>query len=391
MPSHSPSALAEGTVRDVRIIPTADGVTAQKQDGLKPPAIQRPWSSHDIKVSLSPSPQITEPSRTSKDDSYTFPSPATPKRPISPQSRGLSLQMPPRDVSSTSTANLSKRIPSSPKYELGAPFTSPGSAVPRRSRGMDFSRACTNLHHSTLAEQSSPDSSPTIGARGMFMPQRRGFLNGSSTPHMPESPGTASHAFWSASEKSGLSTSVGSSGAIENDSESSSSSDDDAMLHNDDDETIHSIVPSQDHHGPNRDSFKAYSYPAAKMMSYQRARLKKPRRTKPVPGLGVESPPVLRSVESSLRGGSTEDPIKSQIQSRRQSLSLGTHDLQLSDGEGSDEASTRPRRSLGLAISTMTPQGDYTANVVRKAVNRRSNMLVSPPGTPLIVSVAVSF
>ena len=342
-----------------------------------PLQIQRPWSSHDIKVAISPSPQFSEPSRTSKDDTYTIPSPTTPKRTSFPTTRGLSLQMPPRDVSSTSTANLSKRIPSSPKYELGAPWTSPGSAVPRRSRGMDFSRACTNLHHSTLAEQSSPDSSPTIGGRGMFMPQRRGFLTGSSVSNMPESPSGAPHTLWSALEKSGLPSSLGSVGAIEHDSESSSSSDDEAMLHNEEDETIHPALPSQDPNGPNPESFRAYSYPAAKMMSYQRARIKKPRRRKPLPGFSVDSPPVLRSVESSLRGNSAEDPIKSQIQSRRQSLSLGTHDLQLSDGEGSDEASARPRQSLGLAISTMNPQGDNGANVVRKTVHRRSNMLVS--------------
>lgn len=377
MHTRSPPVSAGGTTRDITIITTADGVTAQEEDTLKPPEIRRPWSSHDINVSLSPSPQFTELSRTSKDDSYTFPNPATPKRTNFPPTRGLSLQMPPRDVSSTSTANLSKRVPSSPKYELGSPWTSPGSAVPRRSRGMDFARACTNLHHSTLAEQSSPDSSPTIGGRGMFMPQRRGFLNGSSASNMPESPSAAPHTLWSALDKPGLSSSLGSNGTIEHDSETSSSSDDEAMLHNDDDETIHPTIPTQDSNGPSRDSFKACPYPAAKMMSYQRARLKKSRRSKPLSGFSVESTPMLRSVESGLRGFSSEDPIKSQIQSRRESLSLGTHDLQLSDGEGSDETSARHRRRLGLAISTMSPHGDSGANVVRKTVHRRSNMLVS--------------
>ena len=371
---HSP--IAESPTREIAIITAADGVTAHDKDTLKPPHIDRPWSSHDIKVSLSPSPQFIESSRISKDDSYTFSSPATPKQ-SSDSTRGLSLQMPPRDVSSTSTANLSKKVPSSPKYDLSAPWTSPGSAVPRRSRGMDFSRACTNLHHSTLAEQSSPDSSPTIGARGMFLPQRRGLLNSSTASAMPESPSAAPHSLWSALEKPGLSSSLGSTSAIEHDSNTSSSSDD-AMLHNDEDETIHPTVPSQDVTGSSRpDSFRAYSFPAAKMMTYQRARLKKSRKTKPLPVFGVDSPPVLRSVESSLRGGGlTEDPVKSQIQSRRQSLSLGTHDLQLSDCEG-DEAGMNVRGSLGLAISAVNPSGEGTANVIRRAVNRRSNMLVS--------------
>ena len=335
----------------------------------------RPWSSHDIKVSLSPSPQFTEPARISKDDSYAFPSPATPKRANFP-TQGLSLQMPPRDVSSTSTANLSKQVPSSPKYDLSAPWTSPGSAVPRRSRGMDFSRACTNLHHSTLAEQSSPDSSPTIGGRAIFVPQRRSLLNGAAASAVPDSPSAPPHTLWSTLEKPSLSSSLGSVSAIEHESDTSSSSDDENMLHNDEDETIHPTMAPQENSGSTRDSFRAYSFPAARMMSYQRAGLRKPRRNRILPVNGLDSPPVLRSIESSLRG-TPDDPTKSAIQSRRQSLSLGTHDLQLSDCEGSDEASILTKGSLGLAITTMNPHGDGHANVVRKTVNRRSNMLVS--------------
>ncbi|KAK4695776.1 hypothetical protein P7C71_g2040, partial [Lecanoromycetidae sp. Uapishka_2] len=133
----------------------------QAQDTTKK---RRPWSSQDFKSILSPSPTLIDSRRSSKDDLSVTCGPVTPKRPATAP-RGLSLQMPPRDLSSTSTANLSKRIPPSPKPESSAPYPSPASVLPRRSRGLDFSRAATNLHHSTLAE-SSPESSPIVGSRG---------------------------------------------------------------------------------------------------------------------------------------------------------------------------------------------------------------------------------
>lgn len=89
---------------------------------------RRPWSSQGFKSVLSPSPLFIDSRRTSKDDLSVASDPVTPKRPnVIP--RGLSLQMPPRDVSSTSTANLTKRIPVSPKPETPAysPFVSPPS------------------------------------------------------------------------------------------------------------------------------------------------------------------------------------------------------------------------------------------------------------------------
>lgn len=135
------------------------------------PNVLRPWTSHETRTKLSPSPAFTECASISKDDSYAIGSPTVPRRSTF-ASHGLSLQMP-RDASSTNTANVTKRIPQSPKLESPTSYTYPPSALPRRSRGMDFSRACTNLHHSTLAEQSSPDSSPTVGGRApMTLPRK---------------------------------------------------------------------------------------------------------------------------------------------------------------------------------------------------------------------------
>ena len=80
------------------------------------------------------------------------------------------------------TTNRTNRLPLSPKLDSSASYGVPGSVLPRRSRGMDFSRACTNLHHSTLAEQSSPDSSPVIGGRAMNIPSRKSIHMGPWCP-----------------------------------------------------------------------------------------------------------------------------------------------------------------------------------------------------------------
>ncbi|KAK2827887.1 hypothetical protein FQN49_007246, partial [Arthroderma sp. PD_2] len=98
------------------------------------------------------------------------PSPETPQRTNRPH-LGLSLHMP--QPFSPKSGPPAARIPLSPKLDSSHSFGSPASVLPRRSRGLDFSRACTNLHHSTLAE-SSPDSSPVVGGRGIAIPQRRG-------------------------------------------------------------------------------------------------------------------------------------------------------------------------------------------------------------------------
>ncbi|CRK32703.1 hypothetical protein BN1708_016142, partial [Verticillium longisporum] len=133
---------------------------------------------------LSPSPLILETTgkATSKDDNHirdTAIAPSTPRR-VDFTPKGLSLHMPPhqRDFASppppsaAASAVFTKPAPLSPKLDHS--YASPTNILPRRSRGLDFSRAATSLHHSTLAEQSSPDSSPTIGGgRAMNIPQRR--------------------------------------------------------------------------------------------------------------------------------------------------------------------------------------------------------------------------
>ncbi|KAL8705496.1 MAG: hypothetical protein Q9201_001371 [Fulgogasparrea decipioides] len=367
----------------------------------KSPRRPRPWSTEGIRAVLSPSPSLIE-SRTSKDDIHV-PSnnPVTPKRPNYPP-RGLSLQMPPRDISSTSTANLIKRVPLSPKLDAANSYASPGSALPRRSRGMDFSRACTNLHHSTLAEHSSPDSSPIIGARGgIAIPPRKGIYNSATTPIVPDSPGALPSSLWCSianPEKSGIPSSLGSTSVMEYDS-GSSSSEDATMGHDDEDDTIHmtpqiwrsgnssaNMFGPAIHSSPGGDAFNPFSPAAAKSMSFQRARTRQWRSRKSsssasghsaMPLSGPASPPpLLRSIESSSNGDPHRDPSKSSIISRRESLSLGTCDLELSDGEQSDGEGKKHVSPQEESIIPMpsTPS-DERRSVIRRAVTRRGNLL----------------
>ena len=366
------------------------------------PRKRRPWSSQDFKSILSPSPSFTESRRSSKDDLEVPSGPVTPKRTnVAP--RGLSLQMPPRDISSTSTANLTKRIPVSPKPESSASYPSPASVLPRRSRGLDFSRAATSLHHSTLAE-SSPESSPIVGCRGGMLP-RKGLFSPPSGMTVPDSPVMGLSSLWSTmanAERSQLSSSVGSSNMMEYDSESSSS-DGDAMMDGEDDDTIHMTPHVYNTNGftnpfgaplvssPGGDGIGEYTPAAVKLMSYQRARVKSRRNRlssssasaqSSMHSPGPSSPPLLRSIESSLsinNGYFMDETARREVNSRRESLSLGTNDMQLSDTEQSDDGGELRQIHSHEDVpipAPVTPSIEDRRSVIRRAVTRRTNMLV---------------
>ena len=383
----------------------------------KSPSKPRPWSSIDLKPpSLSPSPVFLEPAKASKDDTYLAQAPVTPKRPSLPP-RGLSLRMPPRDVSSSSTANLTtnliNRMPLSPKLDLSISYGATGSVLPRRSRGMDFSRACTNLHHSTLAEQSSPDSSPVIGGRAMNIPQRKSMHNGSTVPGIPDSPGNMPSSLWSTmanADKLGISTSAGSVNMMDSDTGSDSSETDEVMRSADDEDTI--FMTPQAYRPPGLgvsnpfitgttvstgvDATNPFSPAAANFMNFQRARLRHGKSRKSsssasgrssMASPGPASPPLLKSIESSLNGSYFQRELsRNDVKSRRESLSLGTSDLHISDGgESEDGESSRVSPSDGLGIPMpATPTLDERRSVIRRAVTRRGNLLVSPARTQLL-------
>lgn len=181
----------------------------------------------------------------------------------------------------------------------------------------------------------------------------------------------------------------------------SSSSDDDDMIGAEEEDTIH-MTPHAFRIGsagtnpfgifaPNlsTDGCSGFAVPAARLISYQRARLHKGRSRKSSSSAsahssmhspGTSSPPLLKSVESNSNGNYFhKDPMKKEMSSRRESLSLGTNDMQLSDCEESDGGGpgiVSPNGGV-VAPTPLTPTMDERKNVIRRAVTRRGNMLVS--------------
>jgi hypothetical protein len=350
-------------------------------------------------ASLSPSPAFHEPGRATKDDIHIISSPSTPRRPNFPL-RGLSLQMPAPEMGSPGSPNVSNRVPLSPKLDSSISFGSPASVLPRRSRGLDFSRACTNLHHSTLAEQSSPDSSPTITGRGVMIPQRKGF---GSTSGVLDSPNMVGSSLWSTmgnTDRTGISSSVSSVNMLDSDSGSTDSDDDDEPMDHGESEDPMITTPQVYKLGnplgnpfgntamasPGGEWLNNYSPAAASLMSFQRARLRHRRSRKSsssasgnssLQSPGPLSPPLMKSIES-MGGGYFAQERRREIQSRRESLSLGTNALHLSDAGESDEGD---EKAVGSSSSSGaipgTPTADGKRGVIKRVVTRRSNMLVS--------------
>ncbi|KAF2117097.1 hypothetical protein BDV96DRAFT_490420 [Lophiotrema nucula] len=325
----------------------------------------------DSTPQLSPSPKFREPHRTSKDDHTIVASPRTPRRPDL-LSRGLSLQMPPRDTPMPSPAHFAARVPLSPQLDARNTYASSASLLPRRSRGAEFSRACTNLHHSTLADQSSPDSSPTITQKGMMIPSRKPRSNSM----ILDSPNVYAHSGWGMGngDRTAASSSVGSINMLGSEDSSSGSDEGDPMEPDDNDDpmlmTPQAMKASNIFGGPTigngtgawSNMFSPGGPPT--FMSIQRARLRKGRSRKSsssasghssLASPGPQSPPNGKS-----EGYFARETVIRKTGSRRESLSLFTNDLHISSGNDSgDEAVAMPQ----------------TPGVVRRPVTRRGNLL----------------
>ncbi|KAI9894382.1 MAG: hypothetical protein M1814_003138 [Vezdaea aestivalis] len=311
------------------------------------------------------SPKFLEASRgAAKDDLSILQVPSTPRRPLL-TSRGLSLQMPSGNIDAYPITSPTSRIPLSPKLDSINTYGAAASVLPRRSRGLDFSRACTNLHHSTLADQSSPDSSPTMNGRGMMIPSRKGM---SSMSNSIGSPGSNVNSLWSTlggGERHPIASSLGSVVMMDSDSSTNSDSDDDLMSQVEADDPIvttpqvykvsSGLGGFQSHNNSQitgassgGDWLGHNSSNTASLMSFQRARLRKGRSRKssssaslsggsslasPVPA----SPPILKNTEIGT-GYFSKDVVRSRAASRRSSLSWGTRELRLSSAGDSDDA-----------------------------------------------------
>ncbi|KAL9948336.1 hypothetical protein D7B24_003454 [Verticillium nonalfalfae] len=310
---------------------------------------------------LSPSPLILETTgkATSKDDNHirdTAIAPSTPRR-VDFTPKGLSLHMPPhqRDFASppppsaAASAVFTKPAPLSPKLDHS--YASPTNILPRRSRGLDFSRAATSLHHSTLAEQSSPDSSPTIGGgRAMNIPQRR-----SNDYNNAEQ---LSNSLWSMmgnQERMNISSSLGSAHPFASDS----SSDDDM-----DEDMDDAIVTTPQ---VNRTGGPLGSPAVNSLLSFQQRQRprKQPRKKSRGPlGLGFgsasagalsKSPPIAKDIPMS--------------HSRRESISWQANQLHISSADEDRMGGDSINGVMG--ISGQKPRH----TIMRQVAARRGNLM----------------
>lgn len=328
------------------------------------------------KPSLSPSPAIREsPQKIEHHNDLSEYDPVTPRRP-SFHSRSLSLQMPTREQDASMVMSA-PRIPLSPKLDPASSlYGSPASVIPRRARGGDFSRACTSLHQSTLAE-SSPDASPIVG-RGVNIPQRR--LTGHNGM-IPDSPSGLAHGMWSGihgGERTNLSSSVSSINMVESDTDSDESSDldmdrsDDPVLNTPAASRINALAstqsPGMDWLNKSPASGLNFRSRAKSRPKDRRGRLSRSTRSKLIDG--PLSLPIRSSVESS---SSYFGMTRQQVRSRRESLSLGTDDLHLSDSEWDAPNEGNTSRDSGT-------DGASERGVVKRTVTRRSNLLPKTKG-----------
>ena len=320
---------------------------------------------------LEPSPKFREPARMSKDD-HQLASPSTPRRPDF-LARGLSLQMPPRDGPMPSPAHFAARVPLSPQLDARNTYASPASLLPRRSRGAEFSRACTNLHHSTLPDQSSPDSSPTITQKGIKIPQRRPRSNSMMLLDSPSVGMHGVHGLWGHGDRTGASSSVGSINMLGSEDSSSSSDDIDPLDPEDNDDPMimtpqaktNILFPGliSGNSGPWPNLFSPGAQP--NFASMHRARLRKGRSRKSSSSASGQSSMASPGPASPPNGKDTgyfaREAAMRKAGSRRESLSIFANDLHISSGNDSgDEAATMPQ----------------TPGVVRRPVTRRHNLLV---------------
>lgn len=321
---------------------------------------------------LSPSPLLAEATRrTSKDDlglkdPVPAPAPVTPRRPgLTALSLQMPLQMPPHQFTPPPPAasNPYVKPPSlSPKLDHSHTYASPTNILPRRSRGLDFSRAATSLHHSTLVEQSSPDSSPTIGDRPMNIPGRRAPCAG------PEQTSSSLWSMMGSHDRVAAAALLGSSHAVGSDS--STSSDDDDLMDEDTDEayvttplikTSASMIQPPAHApapGPSPGPFGSSA--VSSLVSFQQRQ--RPRRQLKVCGpLGLGF--SLSAVSLS------RSPPTASTQARRESISWQANQLHISGVDADDGPKSQSDADAAAAAT------DGQRNVIRRAVTRRGNLL----------------
>ncbi|KAH0545206.1 hypothetical protein FGG08_000660 [Glutinoglossum americanum] len=234
--------------------------------------------------------------------------------------------------------------------------------------------------------------------RGMSIP-RRGFPNAGL-----DSPSNNSNSFWSimgTTERAGISSSVGSVNMLDSDS-GASSSDDDELMDPDEDPIVMTPQAQRAPHlptqtsatnpfgsvyaSPGGDWMGNYSPAAASLMRFQRTRRLRHGRSRKssssgtasgssaIPSPSPGSPPI-----KTIEGGSgyfAKELARKGVESRRESISLGTKELHLSSGGESDEGGMRATRDApGSGSPAVTPGKDEKRGVIRRPVTRRGSLL----------------
>ena len=342
---------------------------------------------------LSPSPHIFKAKRHQSKDDIGIRDKEHDSHPVLPSTpvragftaRGLALQVPQREPTSPgaqqqqqqqqqqhqhSSSNQAASL--SPKLDHSHTYASPTNILPRRSRGLDFSRAATSLHHSTLADPVSPDSSPTIGSRAMNIPGRRHGEFGTAEQ--------SSNSLWSMmgnQERMQISSSLGSNHNSNNNSNhhhlcssTSSSSDEDDFMDEDMDDTYVTtpqVSKSSMPIGPLSGApWMPGGSPAVNsLLSFQqrqRQRRRSRKKGRGPFGVGGFHPSAASGALSKSPPGDM-----SSSQARRESISWAANQLHISGNESDDSIT----RQLDGVDSPSRP------GVIRRAVTRRGNLLVS--------------
>ncbi|KAI1006674.1 hypothetical protein K3495_g1534 [Podosphaera aphanis] len=305
----------------------------------------------------------------SRDDCATENIPFTPRR-AGPRHPGLSLLMP--------SCEASEITPSSPRSDQSQAYGFPTSVLPRRSRGLDFSRAATNLHHSTLAEQSSPESSPTVACRGAInIPNRKNNLNLADGGDFIGN----SSSLWSKVnhfDRMNVSSSLGSIRMMPGSESSDNYSDEDELMDDIDDSiltTLNQDTPVLSWSVQPSDSSRPIHTRRVKSQSRKNRNISSTGNPFPTLSPMAKSPPIFHNLEGITREfGKEESPDLKHP--RRRSLSWEANHLRISGNEN-DEGALKIENTDS---SPITPGREGQRGVVRRPVTRRGNMLPKTKG-----------
>ncbi|KAJ4390238.1 hypothetical protein N0V85_007420 [Neurospora sp. IMI 360204] len=280
----------------------------------------------------------------------------------------------PVSASTSAYVKPAAHAPLSPKLDHSHIYASPSpNILPRRSRGLDFSRAATTLHHSTVVDQASPSSSPTIGSRAMNIPAGPGRWPGDHGTTMEQT----SNSLWSVMgnrghERMHVSSSLGSNAHTSHAlfTDTSSSSDDDDLMDEDMEEPI-VTTPSANKMamGGQHPWMPGGSSPAVNsLLSFQQRQRRiqpKSRKHKTPLGLGFHPTTTMGATMSMSPPQGLDGP-----QPRRESISWAANQLHISGSESDD-----PSRQLEAVDSPSRP------GVIRRTVTRhRGNLLPKTKG-----------